>query len=426
MQGLIPPTILIIEDDPIASRIYRSRLEKEGYKVEVASDGQAGFYRLHGLRPDAVLLDLMLPKMQGVEILKKIRAQSAFQTLPVLVFTNAFVQAMIQGATEAGATAVYNKSNLSAQQIVDAVQKHLPRVRPEATNSSASAPAPSPSPLPDAPRIPNPVAPGGPGSPTTSGASGQNLVALAEPSLTTRQTPLRHADQLLVDMRQQLQKCAGAADEAAREGPLQELRRLTAALAEQMAPAESSSMTHLITALMVLLRGLSERPDPALASRLRTVSNVLDVLQEWSGSGVCLAPSDNQPFRVLVVDDDALSRRALRQALQGDCFKAQCVETPAAAIALAAQQAFDTVLLDIRLPEMDGFKLCEKIRASGPNQATPAIFVTGFDDFRNRAQSTLVGGHDFVSKPFLFSEMTAKTLACCLRDRLARLKHSSG
>jgi DNA-binding response OmpR family regulator len=96
--------ILIIEDDPIVAHIYRTRLEKEGYEVEICADGQAGFYRIHEFHPDGVLLDLMLPKMNGVEILKKIRAQSQFNKTPIIVFTNAYVPNMIHESFQAGAT----------------------------------------------------------------------------------------------------------------------------------------------------------------------------------------------------------------------------------------------------------------------------------------------------------------------------------
>ena len=104
--------VLIIEDDPIIANIYRSRLEKEGFQVEIASDGQTGFYRTIESRPSALLLDLMLPKMDGIQILRKIRAQKAFQGTPVIVFTNAYVPNMIQEATLAGATVVFNKAGL--------------------------------------------------------------------------------------------------------------------------------------------------------------------------------------------------------------------------------------------------------------------------------------------------------------------------
>src|SRR5216117_348892 len=105
--------ILIIEDDPIVAHIYRTRLEKEGYQLEVAQDGQTGFYRIHEFRPDGVLLDLMLPKMNGIDILKKIRAQSQFGRVPIVVFTNAYVPNMIQEAFGAGASQIFNKATLT-------------------------------------------------------------------------------------------------------------------------------------------------------------------------------------------------------------------------------------------------------------------------------------------------------------------------
>ncbi len=58
--------ILIIEDDHLIASIYKSKFEKAGYEVDVAYDGQTGFYRIHEIRPNAVLLDLMLPQMNGL------------------------------------------------------------------------------------------------------------------------------------------------------------------------------------------------------------------------------------------------------------------------------------------------------------------------------------------------------------------------
>src|SRR5947209_418558 len=113
--------ILIVEDDPIIAHIYKTRLEKEDYEVEIAADGQSGFYRIHEFEPDAVLLDLMLPKMNGVEILKKIRAESKFKRTPVIVFTNAYVPNMINESFLAGATLVFNKATLTPRQIIDSL-----------------------------------------------------------------------------------------------------------------------------------------------------------------------------------------------------------------------------------------------------------------------------------------------------------------
>src|SRR6185295_16518040 len=136
--------VLIIEDDPIVAHIYRTRLEKEGYEVEIAADGQSGFYRIYEFRPDAVLLDLMLPKMNGVEILKKIRAQAQFQQTPIIVFTNAYVPNMIHESFQAGATQVFNKATLTPRQIIEALHTSLflstgSKPNPENTRAAATS-----------------------------------------------------------------------------------------------------------------------------------------------------------------------------------------------------------------------------------------------------------------------------------------------
>src|SRR5437667_181567 len=117
--------ILIIEDDPIVGHIYKTRLEKEGYQPQVAADGQSGFYRIHEFEPDAVLLDLMLPKMNGVDILKKIRAEARYAKTPVIVFTNAYVPNMINESFLAGATLVFNKATLTPRQIIDSLHNAI-------------------------------------------------------------------------------------------------------------------------------------------------------------------------------------------------------------------------------------------------------------------------------------------------------------
>src|SRR5215207_1893543 len=133
--------VLIIEDDPVVAHIYRTRLEKEDYTVETCADGQAGFYRIHEFHPDGVLLDLMLPKMNGIDILKKIRAQSQFNRIPIIVFTNAYVPNMIQEAFSAGASHVFNKATLTPRQILDSLHALI------ASGTSFNAPPQSANPV---------------------------------------------------------------------------------------------------------------------------------------------------------------------------------------------------------------------------------------------------------------------------------------
>ena len=81
--------VIIVEDDAVVGLIYRTGLAKEGFDVEVATDGAAGLLRIQETCPAGVLLDLMLPKMSGVEVLKKMRVQPQLAKIPVIGSDNA-------------------------------------------------------------------------------------------------------------------------------------------------------------------------------------------------------------------------------------------------------------------------------------------------------------------------------------------------
>ncbi|HVV00552.1 MAG TPA: response regulator, partial [Verrucomicrobiae bacterium] len=87
--------ILLIEDDQIVANIYRNKFSVEGFEVELAGDGVSGLDMVPNFKPDAIVLDLMLPKMTGVEFMKHIRAKPEYQALPVVVFSNTYLTNMV-------------------------------------------------------------------------------------------------------------------------------------------------------------------------------------------------------------------------------------------------------------------------------------------------------------------------------------------
>ena len=103
--------ILIIEDDLIVGTVYKRFLEAHDFIVELARDGADGLERLVEFRPDAVMLDLMLPKISGLEVLRAIRAMDEYYNLPVIVLTAACLPAFIEQALEAGANRIFDKAN---------------------------------------------------------------------------------------------------------------------------------------------------------------------------------------------------------------------------------------------------------------------------------------------------------------------------
>src|SRR6267143_5503606 len=117
--------ILIVEDDQIVANIYRNKFSLEGFQVEVALDGDVGLELMRSFRPDAVILDLMLPKITGVEVMKQIRAEPAFEKLPVIVLSNTYLTGMLQEAWKAGATKCLSKANCTPKQVIEIVRNEL-------------------------------------------------------------------------------------------------------------------------------------------------------------------------------------------------------------------------------------------------------------------------------------------------------------
>ena len=81
------PTILLIEDDPGAVRLLRAYLEGEGYEVQVATDGETGIAAARAHLPDAIILDVLLPGIDGWEVLRRLKSDSSLRALPVVVVT---------------------------------------------------------------------------------------------------------------------------------------------------------------------------------------------------------------------------------------------------------------------------------------------------------------------------------------------------
>src|SRR5256886_4985525 len=117
--------ILIVEDDQIVANIYRNKFSVEGFQVEIALDGESGMEMVCSFRPDAVILDLMLPRLTGVDLMKKIRAEPQCEHLPVVVFSNTYLTNMVQDAWKAGATKCLSKANCTPKQVMNVVKNAL-------------------------------------------------------------------------------------------------------------------------------------------------------------------------------------------------------------------------------------------------------------------------------------------------------------
>src|SRR5208283_3895507 len=171
-----------------------------------------------------------------------------------------------------------------------------------------------------------------------------------------------------------------------------------------------------------LLKELHEHPKTINESTLRTVAAAVDFFDFLFEYGTSPDKQEIPPASILVVDDEAISRRAIIFALQKAQLPSVSVEDPEAALKLLSEKLFDIVFLDVLLPGMTGYDLCAKLRSLPMHKKTPVVFVTHLSDFDNRAKSTMVGGNDFITKPFPSVELAVKALIYILRGKLQSAK----
>lgn len=119
--------ILIVEDDPLMQRMYQKAFTLAGYEVEVAGDGREGLEKATRGGPALILLDIMMPKMNGMEVLKELRANAETQSIPVVMLTN-ITSGSLEAAKHAltkGALEYIVKSDYEPQEVVQMVRKIL-------------------------------------------------------------------------------------------------------------------------------------------------------------------------------------------------------------------------------------------------------------------------------------------------------------
>lgn len=117
--------IAIIEDDQAISQMYRFKFEAEGYAVETAENGKLGLGLAEAMKPDIMLLDLMMPEMNGDEMLEKMRATPWGKDIKVIVLTNKGEQEIPEKVRQLNVQAVVLKADMTPRQVAELVKKQL-------------------------------------------------------------------------------------------------------------------------------------------------------------------------------------------------------------------------------------------------------------------------------------------------------------
>src|ERR1051326_2720047 len=236
--------VLIIEDDSLVAEVYSQKLRTEGIRVDVATDGREGLEMFRNRKVDLVLLDLLLPEINGVELLKEIRSEYSARELPVLVFTNAYLGGVLQQAWEAGANQVIPKAGIKSGTVVQMVKNAL------------QDPPPAVVPTPPTGAVPE-----------FDAAVRQQLLDTSAQTLAALWQPLKQLVSHQGRHRNNSSWCLG------------ELFRLIRPLTTRAAIAGLDGVARMASALEALLKELRDKPERLSPPVLLTIAQGIDTLK---------------------------------------------------------------------------------------------------------------------------------------------------
>ena len=393
--------LLIIEDDRIIGSIYSKKFAVEGFNVEVAEDGQTGLERILAFRPDIVLLDLMLPKLNGLDILTRVRAMPEFQRLPIIVFSNAYMTSVIDAAWKAGATTVLTKSSTSPKKLTETIHELLAQAEAATPPPAASVAAP---PLAAAPAA----------APATPASGDDDAFQVEQRRQFLASIP--QFNQAIRDLHQNFLKTE---DRTAKIAAAGELYRHIHALTGSAGMVGADIIARISAAYEALLKEMHDKPGNINVSTTRTSTQTLFIISALLEKAATLPHLTSFDPVVLAVDDEEISRKAVMLSIEKAGVRGVACENGASALLKARETHFDLIVLDVDMPGMNGYELCSKLRVLPDYKDTPVIFVTGLSDFQSRARSTLSGANDLIAKPFVFVELSVKVLSYLLKATLA-------
>ncbi len=117
--------IAIVEDDLAISQMYRIKFEQEGYTVETAENGKLGLDLIEHMKPDIVLLDLMMPEMTGDQVLAQMRKSAWGKNIKVVILTNMGEQEIPPEVKKLGVSDVILKADMTPRQVAELVKNRL-------------------------------------------------------------------------------------------------------------------------------------------------------------------------------------------------------------------------------------------------------------------------------------------------------------
>ena len=118
-------SILLIEDDPFLIDIYTTKLKESGFSVEVATNGEEGIIKAKEVKPKLIVLDIVLPQIDGWEILKKIKQDENLKKIPVIILSNLGQKSEVEKGIKLGAVKYLIKAHFAPSEVSEEIKKTL-------------------------------------------------------------------------------------------------------------------------------------------------------------------------------------------------------------------------------------------------------------------------------------------------------------
>ncbi|MGA2279726.1 MAG: response regulator [Verrucomicrobiota bacterium] len=377
-------TILFVEDDAVVLTTYRNLLQREGFRIESAQDGLEALKALSQATPDLVVLDLMLPKFDGADVLKFIRADPRLKSVPIIIFSNV----QITDFAEDAITRQLRKTDCTPSILVQTIQEMLigsPASAPNAANAVRTDYAPA---------IKLHMA-------NDSSAGEHNDDATEAPADETSPTKGRvdFLKDAPADIAKVREHCLAYIKAPTSTAKLEPLSQSVHSLNANASKAGCGRIALLTKAFDMLLSKIASKPARVTPSILQTLAEAADCLGLLLKSDEAGSTEAAPRAKVLAVDDDTVCNHVIVNTLKRANLDIVSVEDPLEGLKLLQTNHYDLVLLDIDMPKLTGFEVCEKLRALPHYKTTPVIFVTAHSNFGNRTQGVLSGGNYFITKP---------------------------
>jgi CheY-like chemotaxis protein len=199
---------------------------------------------------------------------------------------------------------------------------------------------------------------------------------------------------------------------------LNELHCATHRLAEQAGRSALEAMRRIAQALGFLVHELYTFPEQINTAVLTTVVQSIEFLTtavKMRDLHLLRSPAESS---ICIVDDDAATCECILMAMETVEMRAEAFREPAKALCKLSNNTCDLIVLDVQMPGMDGFELCSEIRQREHHRNTPILFVTGQTDPEIRSRASLIGGNDFMTKPFMLCELGLKALVLTAKAQL--------